>query len=104
METKIIIGVPGFWESRKDIVISIAKSSGGLLFAGMVLMDTTTKQACELDVYGHDPKLQEAFRIAGGGTIPDAELAAIGRHKHTLYCIASELSADCARNLLRIGS
>src|SRR5689334_16282902 len=103
MDAKIIIGIPGSWATRSDIVTSIAQRSEGLLFAGPVLMDTTTKQGFTLEVYEHDPQLHKAFRIAGSGRISDADLEAIVQHRHTLYCHSSGVSLDAARELLSVG-
>lgn len=103
MDTKIIIGIPGSWATRSDIVASIARHSGGFIFAGLVLMDTATKQGFTLEVYDHDPQLHEAFRIASGGRITDADLGAIAQHRHTLYCLSSGVSLEAARQILRAG-
>src|SRR6266852_1624628 len=94
MGTKIIIGVPGAWATRTDIVTSIVEHSGGFIFAGLVLFDTATKQGSTLEVYEHDPWLHEAFRIAGGGRFSDAEISAIAKHHHTLYCLSSSVSLE----------
>jgi hypothetical protein len=103
MDTKIIIGVPGPWATRSDMVTSIAQRSGGFIFAGLVLMDTTTKQGFTLEVYAHDPRLHEAFRIAGGGRISDSDIEAIAQHRHALYCLSSGVSLEAARQMLRVG-
>src|SRR5215472_3880390 len=103
MDTKIVIGVPGPWSTRSDIVTSIAQRSHGFIYAGLILMDTTTQQGFTLEVYEHDPRLHEAFRIAGGGRIPDPDIAAIAEHRHTLYCLSSGASLEAARQMLRVG-
>jgi len=103
MDTRIIIGVPGPWPTRSDIVTSIAQRSGGFIFAGLVLMDTATKQGCTLEVYDHDPNLHDAFRIAGGGRITGADLEAIALHRHTLYCLSTGVSLEVARQMLSVG-
>ena len=66
-------------------------------------MDMATKQGSTLEVYDYDPKLHEAFRIAGGGRIADAELDAIAAHRHTLYCLSSGVSLETARQMLKFG-
>jgi hypothetical protein len=103
MDSKIIIGVPGPWATRADIVTSIAQRSGGFIFAGLILMDTTIKKGFTVEVYGHDAHLQEAFRVAGGGGISLSDLAAIGQHQHTLYSHGSGTSPEGAREMLRVG-
>jgi len=101
---KIIIGVPGLWPTRTEIVTSIAQHSRGFIFAGLILMDTKTNQGYTLEIYEHDPHLQDAFRLAGGGRIPDAEIAAVGQHTNTLYCLTPTLSVESARQMLHVGS
>jgi len=103
MDSKIIIGVPGTWATRTDIVTSIAQRSGGFIFAGLVIMDTTTKQGLTLEIYEYDVQLHEAFRIAGGGRISDSDIAAIAQHRHTLYCLSSEVSLEAAVQMLKVG-
>src|SRR5262249_1875219 len=101
---KIIIGVPGPWPTRSDIVTSIAQLSGGFLFAGMILLDTKTNQGYTLEIHEHDPHLQQAFRLAGGGRIADSDIVAIGEHRHTLYCLTDTLSVESALQMLRVGT
>jgi hypothetical protein len=57
MDTKIIIGIPSPWTTRSDIVTSILQHSGGFIFAGLVLMDTVTKQqhSCHLGSFPRVP-------------------------------------------------
>jgi uncharacterized protein DUF4261 len=94
MNDKIVIGVPGLWPSRKDLVTGIAERSGGCLFAGNVLMDTKTSRSCQVDVYEHDPDLRRAFEIAGGRRISKELLDQIGGHTFTTYLIGSDLSPE----------
>jgi hypothetical protein len=63
--SEIILGVPGRWKDSQDIVLSIAEQSNGYLFAGSVLMHTSTKSGFSLEIYERDPQLVKAFEIAG---------------------------------------
>jgi len=54
-ESEIIFGVPGKWQTHGDIVRDIANKSDGLLYAGLILMDTATKAPFKLEVYEQDP-------------------------------------------------
>jgi len=92
MNDRIVIGIPGAWPSRTDLVASIATLSNGYLFAGRVLMEVCTSNACELEVYEHDPKLRHAFEIAGRDRISPELLTQIAGHTFTAYVIGSELS------------
>lgn len=95
-----VIGIPGQWADRTEIVTSIAKKSGGYLFAGMVIMNTTTKDPFKLEIHDHDPNLKKAFSIAGTGRLTEEELEAIGCHTFTLYLVADGGSIDAAKKLL----
>jgi hypothetical protein len=98
---KIIIGIPGAWPSRKDIVTSIALKSEGYLFAGMILMETASKEAFTLEVDDHDPRMRQAFECAGYGRFSKADLSAIASHSHTLYLLEPGGSLDAARAMMR---
>src|SRR5439155_18812238 len=95
-----VIGIPGRWPSRSDIVTSIASRSEGYLFAGMVMMKIGTKEGFTLEIHEHDPNLTNAFSIAGRGRLTDQDLEAIGSHTFTLYLVAQGGSIDAAKKLL----
>ncbi len=98
---KIIVGVPGTWESRSEIVTSIVSRSSGYLFAGRILVEIDTQDAFELEIYDHDARLRHAFEVAGGGRFSEAELDAIDQHTHTLYVIGEGGSPDAAWKIMR---
>src|SRR5579875_638188 len=99
----IIIGVPGHWPSRSDIVTSIAERSGGFLFAGMVLMEIATKKAYQLAIYEKDDQLAKAFEIAGQGTFTAEQLKHIKSHTYTLYALSKDVSIEACRDMLKVG-
>jgi hypothetical protein len=102
MQQEIIVGIPGHWKSRSEIVQSIASNSGGLIFAGTVMLDTRTNEAFPLHIYEHDPSLARAFQIAGQGRMPEQTIAQIGSHTFTLYCIVPSTSPDAAKKMLAL--
>jgi hypothetical protein len=95
-----VIGIPGRWPNRSDIVTSIASRSGGYLFAGMVMMKIGTKDGFTLEIYDRDPNLKNAFSIAGRGRLTDEDLDAIDSHTFTLYVVADGGSVDAAKRLM----
>ncbi|MBN9519504.1 hypothetical protein J0H58_13445 [bacterium] len=98
---RIIVGVPGAWPTRSDIVKDIAARSGGYLLAGTVLTDAATQDSFQLEVYDRDPHMRRAFEVAGGGRYTAAELDAIDRHTHTLYLTGEGGSTDAAWKVMR---
>jgi hypothetical protein len=97
---QIVIGIPGGWPNRSDIVTAIASRSDGYLFAGMVILRIGTKEGFTLEVYEHDPNLKNAFSIAGRGRLTEDDLNAIGSHTFTLYLVAPGGSVEAAKKLL----
>jgi hypothetical protein len=97
----IIICVPGLWPTDRDVVLDIAKKSGGYLFAGTVLLEIETKQSFVIEREPHDPRMQQSFRVAGAGRIPQSVLDAIGRHTRVLYLIGPGGSAVATRAMMR---
>ena len=95
-----VIGIPGRWADRTDIVTSIATRSGGYLFAGMVMMKIGTKDGFKLEIYEHDPNLKNAFSIAGRGRLTNEDLEAIASHTFTLYLVADGGLIDVAKKLM----
>jgi len=103
-EPDIILGLPGLWPTRSDIVTSIVRLSDGLIFAGKVLLDTTTNQSYQLDIYEHDPDLVRAFALAGRRSLTENDLAAIDAHTHTLYVIGKGGSGERAKLLMQVST
>lgn len=103
-EVEIVVGIPGKWQTRSDIVQDIATKSKGLLFAGMVLIDTATNEPYQLEVYDHDPNLSEAFAIAGRHSLAESDIQSIRSHTFTLYLIAKGGSLEKAQKVLNVGS
>jgi len=95
-----VIGIPGQWTNRTDIVNSIATRSGGYLFAGMVMIKTGMKGGFMLEMHEHDPNLKKAFSITGRGRLTAEDLEAIALHTFVLYLAADSGSVEAAKNLM----
>jgi hypothetical protein len=103
MGKQIIIGVPGYWETRAEILAAVADKSDGFLCLANILMDTSTKDAYTLDIYDHDPQLAAAFSVAGCSWIQQPDLDRIAAHKHTLYVLSPGVSVKSAQRMLKVG-
>ncbi len=104
MAPQIIIGVPGPWKTRQEIVEAIAvRSGGGLIFAGPALWDSVGKTGYRVDIYHRDPNLARQFEMAGQGRIEGAEIRRIAEHQHTFYLLNDGVSLEAARGVLRVG-
>jgi hypothetical protein len=99
-EPSIVLGIPGDWKDRSEIVKSIALHSGGYLFAGKVLMHSKSKTHFGLEVYDHDPNLAEKVRLGSMGQIPEDVLDAIQAHTFTLYLLSYETGREVVERMV----
>lgn len=100
-ESKIIIGIPGLWKDRTEIVKAIAEKSGGYLFLGGILSKMNDKDFFEMEIYDRDEQLRKAFSYAGNFT--SEQLDAISRHTCTVYIIGKGGSTEYANKILDVG-
>lgn len=105
MGRKIIIGVPGSWETHAHIFAAIADTSDRfLLQPGVdILVDTDTGHQYALDIYGHDPDLAKAFSVAGRTWITQPDLDTIASHKLTVYALSRMVGITTAKRMLQVG-
>ncbi|MEM7011176.1 MAG: DUF4261 domain-containing protein [Verrucomicrobiota bacterium] len=99
-EPSIVLGIPGNWKDRSEIVTSIVSRSGGYMFAGKILMHTESQTHFELDVYENDPALPDAVRSGGRGQIPEEDLAALKDHTFTLYLLSDETGPEVVGRMM----
>jgi hypothetical protein len=102
---KIVLGIPGLWQTRSDFVEAIARDgiargSKGFIFAGRILMNVASGTSWELELRPHTPRLVEAFTIANRGSIDEATIRAIAKHTFTAYIIGPGGSLDAARSIM----
>src|SRR5579872_2581977 len=71
---QIILGVPGMWRTRDEIVLAIVSQAQPYIYAGNMLLNTETKQMCTVEIYEHDPSLRKAFAIAGDRSLTNEDL------------------------------
>jgi hypothetical protein len=97
---EMVLCIPGLWKDRAALVRDIAKSTGGYLFAGGVLMNMDTKFSCELNLESADPRMLNAFRAAGPHWRETAEMRAIGTHESVIYLIGKGGSEENAKAMM----
>lgn len=101
---KIILGVPGMWKDRTEIVQSVAGKSDGFLMLGPLIQDTAANEHFPIEIDDHDPALGRAFSIAGRRTMTPEDISAIERHTFTLYVVGDGGSQERARTMMRVAS
>ena len=85
-EKETIIGIPGPWKERSDLIERIAiTTKGEFMWAGLLLMNSKDKDHVTAELYDADPHMRNAFKIAGHGRLSETTLDEIGNHLSTLY-------------------
>jgi uncharacterized protein YegJ (DUF2314 family) len=109
MPGRIILGIPGLWPTKTDLITSIVRanqdqSNPRYLGLGPMIADLQTKEAFEFDVYDHDPQLAKAFEVAGQGRLSPELLATIADHKYAIYILSQQQDIAAARSMLRLAA
>jgi hypothetical protein len=100
--SRIIVGVPGPWKVRRELIEALLEAHGGAyLFAGLMFMEVATNLACQMDWYEHDDQLRADFTRAGQGKLSNALLDAVGGHQSTVYLIFDDAGYETARTAAR---
>ena len=87
METQIVIGVPGLWKDRTELIQEVVSKSNYIL-AGNVMHHKEKEIGFEIDIYEQDPSLREAFFYAGGERFDEELLQELEKHTYIVYVIA----------------
>ncbi|WP_431287884.1 DUF4261 domain-containing protein [Roseateles chitinivorans] len=87
MNTELLLCIPGPWKDRSDFIQSVITHvpMGRYMFAGGILADVHDKEHVIADFTSADPKMSEAFEIAGQGRIAAALLSDIEKHQSVVY-------------------
>jgi hypothetical protein len=82
-----IIGIPGKWEDKEEIINAIALQNNDYILVGEIFYNSNTNESYQLEIYDFDENLVESFMYAGKFT--DAELNEISEHLQTIYLIGN---------------
>lgn len=100
---EIVLGIPGLWSERTEILSAIEQQTDGLVFVGKLLFDRRTNQGFVVDVYEHDATLRKAFAVTGRGLIAEQDLEAIAGHTYTLYVKGPGGTINAALRMMELG-
>ncbi|HEX6605843.1 MAG TPA: DUF4261 domain-containing protein [Chloroflexia bacterium] len=97
---KIVLGIPGLWQTRSDFVEAMALNSKGFVFAGRTLLNIASRASWELELRAYTTRLVEAFTVANRGSIDEPTMRAIAKHTFTAYIVGPGGSLDAARSIM----
>lgn len=102
-ESQIIIGIPGNWKNRTEIIQSVAAKSEGFLMAGNIIHNSQKNIGFQVEVYEHDPSLKEAFIYASSDTFHKSLLDEIEQHSYTIYVISNVNGIEDVKEVVDVG-
>jgi hypothetical protein len=106
-ETEIVIGIPGKWADRRELSRALLLSNvknGGYIMLGDLIANAQKNSSFEIELYGHDDDLKQAFYNAGNYRLEPALLDEIDEHTATLYIIARTTGVEVAKELIEVVS
>jgi hypothetical protein len=103
VEPQIIIGIPGLWKNKKELVQEVVTKSGGYLLAGNIIHNASRNVGFEIDVYEHEQSLTEAFSYASGGRLKSELLTKIDQHTYTVYVITKVKDFKTVKEIIDVG-
>ncbi|EJQ99843.1 DUF4261 domain-containing protein [Bacillus cereus] len=102
METQIVIGVPGLWKDRTELIQEVASKSNYML-AGNIMHHKEKEIVFEIDVYEQDTSLGEAFFYASGERFDEELLRELEKHTYTVYVIAKVDDTERLQEVIDVG-
>lgn len=104
IEADVVIGIPGQWKSRTELIQKVAAKSGGYLLAGSIIHNGNKNIGFEVEVYEQDPNLKEAFIYAGGDSFEESLLEEIDTHTYIVYIFANKNSLEGLKEIIDVGT
>jgi len=103
MSVTTVIGIPGKWNDREELMRSIAGTRDGyvLILNHMHNLHDKSEPPIEVELYEHEPAMREAFRYAGKHTFTEEQLEQIDQHTQTVYLIGPGGSPENLARLTR---
>ncbi|WP_299675803.1 hypothetical protein [uncultured Tenacibaculum sp.] len=102
---KTVLCIPGNWNSREEIVNSIAKENlNQFIFAGMVLLNLKTNKGFELEICERDERMKTSFKYAGMiNQLSEEYLDEIDQHNFVIYLSGETGNLESAKEIAEAG-
>ncbi len=95
--TRIVLCIPGPWESHEALAHAIAASNHGTALSGSILR--RDDRSARAEFVEQDPDLRDAFAHAGR-LFSETDLAAIAAHRSAVYLIGDGGSLEAGREMM----
>ena len=102
-ESQIIIGIPGNWKNRTELIQAVATKSEGYLMAGNIIYNSQKNIGFQVEVYDYEPNLKETFIYASRDSFQQSLLDEIDQHTYTVYIIADAESVEDVKEVVDVG-
>jgi hypothetical protein len=99
--SQIVVGVPGPWRERRELMEALARQGTDYMFAGLLFVEQSTRTTCEFAFFDHEPGLRQKMEIAGQGEFSHADLDAVERHQSTAWLFFDHPGYETARTAAR---
>jgi hypothetical protein len=103
MNQKIILCIPGVWESHQALLHSLLAHDTGYIYAGLIIKSLESEYFAEIEEHDNDPHVSQIFRSFSLGRFSENELQAIDQHKMVIYVICDGGSIELAQQALLLG-
>ena len=102
---KTVLCIPGNWNSREEIVNSIAKENlNQFIFAGMVLLNLKTNKGFELEICERDERMKTSFKYAGMiNQLSEEYLDEIDQHNFVIYLSGETGNLESPKEIAEAG-
>lgn len=102
---KIILGIPGYWETRDEFKEAMVRKGNGYLYAGNHIVNLHNPgRLIEVELHGHNPYVAEAFAIAGNGSFSETDMNDLQNHKSIVYLLADGGSLENVLSIMEAAS
>lgn len=96
----IVLGIPGCWKDRDDMVNTIARSSGGYVLEGKSLVNEVTGGKIEVYIDDHDSSIVEEVSYGVLGHMSDEESQAMQNYTFMIYLMTYEAGHEVVEDMM----
>ena len=101
--TKIILCVPGIWQSADDLRKALAESDSSFSYQGDTIQQTGSARTAEIDFCKNKATTAQVFKDTSFGRFEQEELSAIDNHQSVVYAIISGGDIASVQYALQLG-